>query len=181
MHKEASLKPRPFKQRYFVAKELQFSIALLIVLALLLGIFLQTISSALISYYGLDTPAMGLLLICGYVGIVVLLAIFFTYRLIGPFKRLEYEMKIIRDGNLAKRLSIRTQDDLHVRNFVGNVNTMLQRFEDATKEYNRLNSTVVTKLEELSNDLSRQHVDCPRVKGEVTALLKQVREFREKW
>jgi len=118
MPKDGSLKSRIMKQRYFTARELQFSIALLVVLALLAGIFLQAVSSALISYYGMATPALGIMLVIGYVGIVVILAVFFTYRLIGPFKRLEYEMKLIQSGNLMKRLSVRSQDDLHIKNFI---------------------------------------------------------------
>lgn len=179
--KQAPQKPRIFKQRYFMAKELQFSLAFVIVLALLGGIFLQALSSALISYWKLKTPFLGVFLIAGYGAIVVLLAVFFTHRLIGPFKRLEYEMKLIRDGNLSRRLSIRTHDDLHIRNFVRYVNSFLSRFEEMSEEYNRLNSTVITKLDMAVEELSRGSMECPRLKAEIEDLRKQVREFREKW
>lgn len=179
--KEGSLKPRLLKQRYFMARELQFSIALIIVLALLGGIFLQAASSALISYWGLETTALGFFLILGYIAIVVFLAIFFTHRLVGPFKRLEYEMKIIQSGNLSKRLSIRTQDDLHIRNFVKYVNNFVSRFAEMSDEYNRLNSTVTTKLDYIADELAKGRTDCPHLKKEIEALLKEVREFRSKW
>lgn len=179
--KEGSLKAKFFKQRYFVAKELQFSLALIIVLALLGGIFLQAASSALISYWGLETTALGFLLIIGYVLIVVLLAVFFTHRLVGPFKRLEYEMKLVQAGNLAKRLSIRSQDDLHIRNFVKHINSFIARFQEMSGEYNRLNSTVSSKLEDISGELAKHKADCPHLRKEIDELLKQVREFREKW
>lgn len=179
--KEGSPAHKLFKQRYFMARELQFSIALIIVLALLGGIFLQAVSSALISYWGLETTALGFFLIIGYILLVVLLAVFFTHRLIGPFKRLEYEMKLIQAGNLAKRLSIRSQDDLHVRKFVKHINSFVSRFQEMSGEYNRLNSTVMTKLDMISEELSRGNADCPRLKKEIDALLKEVREFREKW
>lgn len=179
--KEGTLMAKLFKQRYFIAKELQFSLALVIVLALLGGIFLQAASSALTSYLGLETTALGFFLISGYVLIVVLLAVFFTHRLIGPFKRLEYEMKLVQAGNLAKRLSIRSQDDLHIRNFVKHVNTFITRFQEMSSEYNRLNSTVVSKLDMISGELAKQKADCPHLKKEIEDLLKEVREFREKW
>lgn len=163
-----------------MAKELQFSIALVIVLALLGGIFLQALSSALISYWKLETPFLGFFLIIGYVGIVLLLAVFFTHRLIGPFKRLEYEMKLVRAGDLSKRLSIRTQDDLHIRNFVKHINFFLSKFEEMSGEYNRLNSTVITKLDMVSEELSKKKT-CPALKEEIDQLRKEVREFREKW
>jgi len=181
VQKEGSLKPKLFKQRYYMAKELQFSLALVIVLALLGGIFLQALSSALISYWQLETPFLGFFLIIGYVAIVVLLAVFFTHRLIGPFKRLEYEMKLIKTGNLSRRLSIRTQDDLHIRNFVRYINSFISRFEEMSGEYNRLNSTVMTKLDMVSEELSKGKVHCPGLKEEIDQLRKQVREFREKW
>ncbi|CAG1065480.1 hypothetical protein BAC1_01061 [uncultured bacterium] len=179
--KEGSLKPKLFKQRYYMAKELQFSLALVIVLALLGGIFLQAVSSFLISYWELETPFLGFFLILGYVAIVVLLAVFFTHRLVGPFKRLEYEMKLVRAGNLAKRLSIRSQDDLHIRNFVRHINSFISRFEEMSSEYNRLNSTVVTKLDMAADELSKGNADCARLKEEIEQLRKEVREFREKW
>ncbi|HEY4707337.1 MAG TPA: hypothetical protein VII64_07740 [Thermodesulfobacteriota bacterium] len=181
MPKDGSLKSRLLKQRYFTARELQFSIALLVVLALLAGIFLQAVSSALISYYGMATPALGIMLIIGYVGIVVVLAVFFTYRLVGPFKRLEYEMKLIQSGNLMKRLTVRSQDDLHVRNFIKYLNTFIARFEEMSNEYNRLNSTVIARLEEMSRDLEKERIDGPKLRQEAADLLKKVHEFREKW
>lgn len=180
-HKEGALKPKFLRQRYYMARELQFSLALVIVLALLGGIFLQAVSSALMSYWQLETPFLGFFLIIGYIAIVVLLAVFFTHRLVGPFKRLEYEMKLVKAGNLAKRLSIRSQDDLHIRNFVRHINSFISRFEEMSGEYNRLNSTVITKLDEISGELSRAKADCPRIREEIDQLMKEVREFREKW
>lgn len=181
MARDGSIKSRIMKQRYFTARELQFSIALLVVLALLAGIFLQAVSSALISYYGMATPALGIMLIVGYVGIVVVLAAFFTYRLIGPFKRLEYEMKIIQSGNLMKRLSVRSQDDLHVKNFINYLNSFLGKFEEMSSEYNRLNSTVISRLEEMARELEKEKIDCPKLRQEAADLLKKVHEFRERW
>lgn len=164
-----------------MARELQFSVAFIIVLALLGGIFLQAASSALISHWGLKTTALGFFLITGYIIIVVLLAVFFTHRLVGPFKRLEYEMKLIQAGNLAKRLSVRSQDDLYIRNFVKHVNSFISRFSEMSGEYNRLNSTVITQLDMISGELAKGNVNCPQLKKEVDGLLKEVREFREKW
>lgn len=182
MQKEETPKlTRSFKPRYFTARDLQFSVALLVVLALLGGIFLQTLSSALISRYGSSTPVLGIFLIIGYFLIVVLIAVFFTHRLVGPFKRLEYEMKLIAAGELAKRLSIRSQDDLHIRNFVRHTNNFISKFEEMSKEYNRLNSTVVKKMDEIDAELSKKDFDCARLKSEISALQKEIREFREKW
>ncbi|HBG47292.1 MAG TPA: hypothetical protein DDW94_09945 [Deltaproteobacteria bacterium] len=181
MAKDGSLKSRIIKQRHFAARELQFSIALIVVLALLAGIFLQTVSSALISYYGMDTPALGVLLILGYVFIVILLAVFFTHRLVGPFKRLEYEMKLIVAGNRLNKLSVRNQDDLHIKNFINYLNSFLSRFDDMSVEYSRLNSTVLASLEGMVRELEKEKADCPMIREEISVLVKKVHEFREKW
>lgn len=181
LKKDQSLKrPGPLRQRFFVAKELQFSIALLTVLALLGGIFLQAVSSALIDYWGLKTPFLGVFLILGYIGIVVILAMFFSHRLVGPFKRLEYEMKFIADGNTNKRLSIRGQDDLHIRNFVKYTNIFIDKFVKMSQEYDALNSTVSKKMDEISVELSKDRVNCEKILGDLRDLQSRIEGLRSK-
>jgi len=169
------------KQRYFAARELQFSLALLVVISLLSGIFLQTLSTELVHNYGLNAAVMGFTLIIGYLLLVVLLPVFFTHRLVGPFKRLEYEMKLIAAGDLGRRLGIRSKDDLHVKNFINHANKFISGFFDMSKEYSRLNSAVITGLEKLVEELSKEEYDCHMIKQEIESLLRQVREFRERW
>lgn len=185
MEKESGVKTTPtakkFKQRYFIARELQFSIALLIVLALLSGIFLQTLSSELIHYYGFNAALIGFLLIIGYILIVVVLALSFTHRLIGPFKRLEYEMKMIAGGDYEKKLNIRSKDDLHVKNFVQYTNNFLTRFTEMSKEYNSLNNTVSERLDSVLDHLSRPDYECEKVKAEIKSLREEIHKFRQRW
>jgi len=173
--------PRKFRQSYFVARELQFSIALLAVMALLGGIFLQTVSSALIAYFELTTPSLGIFLIVGYIILVVLLSVFFTHRLVGPFKRLEYEMKLVSSGELNRRLTVRTKDDLHVRNFVRYTNDFISNFEEMSKEYNKLNSALSLKLNAIAREVSREPVDCDKIRREIKELQQQIHKLREKW
>ncbi|MBI2414115.1 MAG: hypothetical protein HYV24_13005 [Deltaproteobacteria bacterium] len=182
MQKEDSLKSgRHIRQRYFCAKELQFSIALLIVLALLGGVFLQAISSLLSQYYGVDTPVLGILLIIGYISIVVLLAVFYTHRLIGPFVRLEYEMKMIAQGNVSKRLSLRAKDDLHIKNFVKYVNGFVCRCEDAKQGYDQLHASVSKRLDDVTREIAKgSDADCSMIQQEIQALQAEMKKFREK-
>ncbi len=172
---------RKFRQNYFVARELQFSIALLVVLALLGGVFLQTVSSSLINYYGLTTPSLGMFLILGYIILVVILSVIFTHRLVGPFKRLEYEMKLVGSGELGRRLTIRSKDDLHVRNFVRYTNDFIGNFEEMSRDYNKLNATITTKLNEISREMSKGDVNCALIQDEIKALNKQIHQLRERW
>jgi polyhydroxyalkanoate synthesis regulator phasin len=69
---------------------------------------------------------------------------------------------------------------LHIRNFVKHINSFLSKFEEMSGEYNRLNSTVITKLDMVSEELSKKKT-CPALKEEIDQLRKEVREFREKW
>jgi vacuolar-type H+-ATPase subunit I/STV1 len=175
MRKNGHLLSRVTKQRYYSSRDLQFSIALLVVLALLAGIFLQTVSSALITHYGMSSPLLAVFLAAGYVGIVILIAVFFTYRLVGPFRRLEYEMKLIQSGDLSKRLSVRTKDDLHIRNFVNYVNLFVAGFEGAKKEEDRLRGEILSRIEEIEKELAAGKPD-PGHCAELKALISKVRE-----
>ncbi|HLA50752.1 MAG TPA: hypothetical protein VJZ92_00675, partial [Thermodesulfobacteriota bacterium] len=58
---------KKIRQHYFVAKELQITITILVVLALLGGAFLQSASSALSSFFGYSTPALTVFLTIGYI------------------------------------------------------------------------------------------------------------------
>ncbi len=177
---DRSNKKSKFGQRYFVAKELQFSIALITVLALLGGIFLQAVSSALIDYWGFKSPLLGIFLILGYVILVVILAMIFSHRLIGPFKRLEYEMKLLAGGDTSRRLSIRSQDDLHIRNFVKFANIFIDKFVKMKNEHDSLNTTVSKKMEEISVDLLKEPFNCDKIQGDLRTLQQQIEELQRK-
>ncbi len=172
---------RRFKQRFFVARELQLSMAVLVVLALLGGVFLQWLLGVLKSRYAIDTPAVGIFLIVGYAALVALLAVFFSHRLVGPFKRLEYEMKIIRAGELDRRLSIRSKDDLHIRNFVRYLNTFIDNFEEMSREYNKLNSYIHSALQEVLEELEKEPCDKERIKNRLVEIQREVHRLRERW
>jgi methyl-accepting chemotaxis protein len=181
MTKEDSLKIARNQQRFFASRDIHFSLAFLIVLTLLGGITLLVFSFWLLNEYGLHPLLTGLLLIVGYGAIVLILSLFFAERFVGPFKRLEYEMKIISKGDLERRLSVRGGDDLHVRHFVRYLNGFISEFEDMSKEYNKLSSVVSTKISYIANELSREKADNERIKEEIKMLQKIIQEFREKW
>lgn len=120
---------KPVTQKHFIAKDLQLTIAVMIVVALFAGTFLQSASAALAVRLGLSAPVTAILLILGYVVIVASIAVYFSHRLLGPFMRLEYEMRCIRRGECGRRLTMREQDDVHVKNFVNEVNGFLDDIE----------------------------------------------------
>jgi signal transduction histidine kinase len=164
-------------KKCFSSRELHYSVAFLIVVALLGGIVLQVFSSALTSRYGLKAPAVGAFLIIGYVALIILLPVFFTHRLIGPFKRLEYEMKLISGGDITKRLSIRSNDDLHVKNFIIYANEFIAGFDRMNEEHRRLSSLISSKMDDIALEISKERFDCERLKSEIRSLKAQLDEL----
>jgi len=138
----------------FSAKQLQLSIAVIAVVTLLGGVVLQSVAGWLLTKFDLSLAAYILILVGGYVSLILFLCAIFVYKMVGPFRRLEYEMKLISSGELTRRLSVRDGDDLHIRRFVSNVNNLIGNFEEMSREYNRLNNIVDTKLVEINDDLS---------------------------
>ena len=180
-------KPIPVKtekktrQHYFVAKELQITITVLVVLALLGGAFLQSASSALSSFFGFTTPVLTIFLTIGYIAIVAILSIFFAHRFLGPFKRLEYEMKTITRGELDKRLSIRTKDDLYVRNFVAYVNKFIENFENMSKDYSKLHSALSVQMADIIKKIEKGQHKPEDIKETLKTIQRHIHELREKW
>jgi len=82
----------------FSARQLQLSIAVIAVVTLLGGVVLQAGANWALENFDLSLAAYILILIAGYVSLILLLCAFFVYKLVGPFRRLEYEMKLIASG-----------------------------------------------------------------------------------
>ncbi|MEK7841307.1 MAG: hypothetical protein AAB197_01415, partial [Deltaproteobacteria bacterium] len=137
--------------------------------------------SALNSFFGFTTPALTVFLTIGYIAIVAILAIFFTHRLLGPFKRLEYEMKTITSGELDKRLSIRTKDDLYVRNFVAYVNKFIENFENMSKDYSKLHSALSVQMADIIKKIEKGQHKPEDIKETLKTIQRHIHELREKW
>ncbi|MFQ5479647.1 MAG: hypothetical protein ACE5DW_00025 [Thermodesulfobacteriota bacterium] len=169
------------KRGLFSTKELHLSIAVIVVVALIGGVVLQSATKWAVSYFSIPLVYHGLILIFGYLFLILILCAVFVYKLVGPFGRLEYEMKRISSGDLTRRLSVRDGDDLHVRRFVKNVNNLVGKFEEMSREYNRLNNIVDTKLLEIDKDLSDDNHDFTLVGKEIKMLQEEIHVLREKW
>ena len=177
------------RQKYFVSRELQLSIALLVTLVLLGGIFLQSVAASLTDYFAIESPILGIVMVVGYIFIVALSSIVFSHRLVGPFKRLEYEMKHIRSGELDYRLSARYKDDLHVRGFVDEVNGFIEEFEDMQISGSALNGELIIGLSKItdrlssalsSEDISNGDIDYEGILGDIKHLQTKLHRFRDR-
>ena len=90
-------------------------------------------------------------------------------------------MRHIKAGEINRRLTVRTKDDLHVRNFVRHVNSLIENFEDMSKSYNKLNSSVSAGLSKALEDLGAERLDRDKLKEEIKSLQVQIHKYREKW
>lgn len=149
------------KQRFFRAKELRISISLMIIWSLLAGILFTYLTKELgenIKHGFLSF----LLVFLGYVIVVVILALFFTHRLIGPFERLKMEMKLILAGDYRRRLKVRGNDDFYIKSFIADVNKLVERFEDKCLEKNTFRQNINTELMNILSLIEKE--DAPKEK-----------------
>jgi signal transduction histidine kinase len=117
-----------FRQKYFISKELRISIALIILWSLLVTGFFTYFAQGLAEKIGHGTPLF-IIVMLGYVLIVVVLTLLFSHRLLGPFERLNTEMRLIRAGEYHRRLNVRKNDDIYIKSFVKEVNMILEKYE----------------------------------------------------
>lgn len=166
------------KEKSFSSRDLQVSLALMTVIALIVGISLHFAAHYAGAAMEIDPTLLGIGLILGYVFIVIMLPILFTHRFVGPFKRVEYEMKFVSTGDLKRRLTVRSRDDLHIRNFIGYVNTFIDRFERLDKDYVKLRDEVTLELERLRAELAKDNPNCAKIREDVLVLHKKMKEFK---
>jgi len=122
------------RQRFFIARELRLSIALIVLWSLLVVAFLAFLIKNVSEYMGLHMqeeigPGVLLLVMAAYGAFVVFFSGFFAHRFLGPFVRLKIEIRRILGGEYANRLYVRKQDDPYIRSFIEEVNRILDRFE----------------------------------------------------
>lgn len=129
---------KAIRQKYFVSKELRLSIALIILWSLFVTAFFTYFAKELGEKIG-SGNLLFLLIMVGYIVIVVVLTMLFSHRLIGPFQRLNTEMRLIRTGEYHRRLNVRNSDDIYIRSFVVEVNKVLESHE---REHARKNDLI---------------------------------------
>ena len=119
---------KKIRQKFFMARELRLSISLIVIWSLLAGILFTYITKEI----GAKTEH-GLIsfitVFIGYLIIVIVLALFFTHRFIGPFERLKMEIRLILAGDYQRRFCVRGSDDFYIRSFITDLNKILDSSE----------------------------------------------------
>jgi len=122
------MEPTQSRKKYFVSRELRLSIAVMLLWALLITGFFTYVASGFGEKVGSSYILFAIIMI-GYLAIIVALSIFFSHRILGPFQRLNTELRLIISGNHDRRLKVRKKDDLYMKSFVDEVNNVLSEYE----------------------------------------------------
>ncbi|MBI4685598.1 MAG: hypothetical protein HY755_10400 [Nitrospirae bacterium] len=161
------------KQKFFIAKELRLSVSLIVIWSLLAGILFTYLTKELgakIEHGIFSFIAVFL----GYVIIVIILALFFTHRFIGPFERLKMEMKLILAGNFNRRLCVRTNDDFYIRSFITDVNKILDSFENKCIEKDNFRKNINSELLNIMSLIEKQETPREKLREAVLAFHEKV-------
>lgn len=163
---------RIIRTKHFSFKELRLSIAHMVLWSLFTVAFFTYMAIELGDKID-SRPFYFILLLAGYAGIVIFLTLIFTHRLIGPFERLKVELKIILSGEYHKRLCTRTKDDLYIRSFILEVNTLLDSLEKMYHFNGRFCKKINSELSNINSVLEKKEISKEELREAIIS-------FREK-
>ena len=167
------------RQKYFVSKELRISIALIILWSLLVTAFFTYFAKELGEKIGNGT-LLFVIIMAGYLIIVIVLTMFFSHRLIGPFQRLKMEMKLIRSGDYHRRLNVRKSDDIYIMSFVTEVNKILAELEKAHHNNEYLNKHIDSELINIISVIEEGDVSKEKLRESILAFHKKLKALSGK-
>ena len=166
------------RQKYFVAKELRLSIALIILWSLLITAFFTYFAKELSGRIG-HGLLLFVIIMVGYIVIVLVLTMLFSHRLIGPFQRLKTEIKLIGAGDYHRRLNIRTNDDIYIKSFIQEVNKLLDDFEQMHNYKEGLIRQVDSELINIISDIEKSEPSKGEVREAVLDFHKKLKSLAE--
>jgi len=164
------------RQKYFALKELRFSIAHLVLWALL--------SVAFFTYTAIEIggriergPAYFIIVVIGYALIVIILTLIFTHRFLGPFERLKTELKLIRTGSHHKRFHVRSKDDFYLRSFITEINKVLEDLEKISGSKEELHKKIDSELSNIKTIIERKEISKEELTKAVISFNKRVEDL----
>jgi len=166
------------RQKYFVAKEVRLSIALIILWTLLVTAFFTYIAKEIGGRLG-HGVTLFIITMLGYGMIIVVLTLLFSHRLIGPFQRLKTEMRLILAGEYGRRLRIRKNDDIYIRSFVDQVNEVLERLQELHNCNQKLIREIESELLNLISKIEEHGITKDQMRSDILMLHKKIKEMKE--
>lgn len=164
------------RQKYFALKELRFSIAHLVLWALL--------SVAFFTYTAIEIggriergSAYFIIVVIGYALIVIILTLIFTHRFLGPFERLKTELKLIRTGSHHRRFHVRSKDDFYLRSFITEINKVLEDLEKISGSKEELHKKIDSELSNIKTIIERKEISKEELTKAVISFNKRVEDL----
>jgi nitrogen fixation/metabolism regulation signal transduction histidine kinase len=164
------------RQKYFALKELRFSIAHMVLWALL--------SVAFFTYMAIEIgekiergPVYFIIVVIGYALIVIILTLIFTHRFLGPFERLKTELKLIRTGGHHRRFHVRSKDDFYLRSFITEVNKVLEDLEEISGSKEELHKKINSELSHIKTIIERKEISKEELRETVFSFKKRVEDL----
>ncbi len=122
------MKQKKLRQRYYISKELRYSVALMVLWSFLsVGLFFF-FAKKLTGSLEPNLLTFAIILF-GYGLICFVMTSVFSHRLIGPFERLKTELRMVIEGDYKRRLKIREKDDIYIRSFINEINRLIEQHE----------------------------------------------------
>lgn len=173
------MQKKTVRQKYFVSKELRISIALIILWSLLVTAFFTYFARELGEKIGNGT-LLFVIIMLGYLIIVIVLTMFFSHRLIGPFQRLKMEMKLIRSGDYHRRLNVRKSDDIYIMSFVTEVNKILAELEKAQRDNEHIIKHFDSELINVISVIEEEEVSKEKLRESILKFHKKIKTPEKK-
>ena len=173
------MEKRKAKQKHFSLKELRFSIAHLVLWALL--------SVAFFTYVAIEIgekiergPVYFITVVIGYALIVIILTLAFTHRFLGPFERLKTELKLIRTGEYHRRFHVRSRDDFYLRSFITEINKVLEEHENIYFTTEEIHKNIDSEISNVKSLLGRKDISKEELAEAITVLHDRVEDILKK-
>jgi signal transduction histidine kinase len=170
---------KKIRQKYFIAKELRLSIALIILWSLLVTAFFTYFAKELSGRIGHGT-LLFVIIMGGYGLIVIVLTMLFSHRLIGPFQRLKAEIRIIIAGDYCRRLTLRGNDDIYIRSFIHEINKLLDEMEKMHNYREDVNRRIDSQFMRLISEVETGHATKEQTRESILSMHKELQSLSEK-
>jgi len=156
---------RMFRRRYYVPREA--------LAPLVLAACWSLLSAALfLVFLGGGKAGAGTLIAfwAAYATVLVTLILVSSGRLAGPFDRLNTEIDLVLKGDYRRRLRIRTKDDVAIRNFVEQINRIIEELENTRGQRDEPVREMRARLEGILGGLRRNEIPEKNI-GELLGIL----------
>lgn len=167
------------RQKFFISKELYYSVAIIAVWSLLASIFFIFLASSMYDFIGKAHNIIYFaVILLGYCFFVLMISMIVSHRFIGPFSRLRIELRMALAGKYDHRLHARGGDHLFIKNFLEEINKLLDRNERLSRLVQELPGTITDEISRVSSSLpaGEHHGKLIAVRDRIISMIDKAKE-----